>query len=154
MPVSVSEFRESLRDAFNDAVLRHRPVVVERRDERAILLGLDDLERIAAAYEFHPEVFFEDGAVTFWLPELLLYGRGSSYEEAQDDLIDEVRAYLADYLEDSLSYATSPNRAAHLPHVVRGLAADVRGELREALFAPPRDEQAAPAAAQRAAAAV
>jgi hypothetical protein len=149
----ISQLRESLRETFTRAVERHRPILIERHDELAVLVGVDDLERLLAAIEFRPEVFLEERAVTFWLPEFALYGRGTTYEEAQDDLVDEVRAYVDDYLNESDVYLHSPNRAAHFPHVVRALVADARGRLIETLFAPPADESEA-AAEQRAAAAV
>jgi antitoxin of RelE/RelB toxin-antitoxin system len=151
--ISISQLRESLREAFTRAVERHHPVLVERHDELAALIGLDDLERLLSGVEFRSEVFLEEGAVTFWLPEFALYGRGATYDEAQEDLADEVRAYVDDYLNDSEVYLRSPNRAGHFPHVVRALVADARGRLLETLFAPPADESQA-AAEQRAAAAV
>jgi hypothetical protein len=151
---SVSELRESLREAFSGAVQQHRPVVVERRDERAALIGLDDLDVLLEPHEFRPEAFFEVDAVTLWLPEFALYGRGRTYGEAQDDLVEEVRAYVIDYLEESVAYLNAPNRAAHFPHVVRALVADAQGRLVDTLFAPPAEEAAKPMAEQRAAAAV
>jgi hypothetical protein len=153
-PISVSRAREALSDVFSDAVRRHLPVLIERRDERAALVGLDDLDVLLSSHEFHPEVFFEDEAVSLWLPEFALYGRGRNYDEAQEDLLDEVRAYFSDYLEDAASYLNAPNRAAHFPHVVRAFIGDASGQLREMLFAPPREEARQPAVEERATAAV
>lgn len=150
---SVSELRESLREAFSGVVQQHRPVVVERRDERAALIGLDELSVLLEPHEFRPETFLEDDAVTLWLPEFALYGRGRTYGEAQDDLLEEVRAYVNDYLAESVAYLNAPNRAAHFPHVVRALVADAQGRLVDTLFAPPAEE-AKLMAEQRAAAAV
>ena len=138
--ISVSRAREALSEVFSDAVRRHIPVLIQRRDEQAALVGLDDLEALLEAREFSPRVFFEDDAVSVWLPEFALYGRGRSYEEAQEDLLEEVRAYVSDYLEDSAAYLNAPNRAAHFPHVVRALVSDAKGRLREVLFTQPSDE--------------
>ncbi|MGA9762405.1 MAG: hypothetical protein WBQ14_08285 [Gaiellaceae bacterium] len=55
------------------------------------MLGRDDLLRLVAGHEFHPEVFSEEEAVSVWLPEFALYGRGGSFLEVQEDLLDEVR---------------------------------------------------------------
>jgi hypothetical protein len=152
--VSVSRAREALGEVLSAAVRRHVPVTIERRDERAVLIGLDDLDGLLTPYEFHPETFFEGEAVTLWLPEFGLYGRGRTYDEAQEDLLEEVRAYMSDYLEDSAAYLNAPNRAHHFPHVVRALIADARGSLGEVLFAPPRDDSQPDAAEERAATAV
>ena len=91
--------------------------------------------------------------MTLWLPEFALYGRGRTYGEAQDDLVEEVRAYVNDYLDESVAYLNAPNRAAHFPHVVRALVADAQGRLVDTLFAPPAEE-AKLMPEQRAAAAV
>jgi hypothetical protein len=138
--LSVSRAREALGEVLSTAVRRHLPVTIERRDERAVLVGLADLDLLLTPYEFHPEAFFEDEAVTLWLPEFALYGRGRSYDEAQEDLLGEVRAYVSDYLGDSTAYLAAPNRAQHFAHVVRALISDAQGRLAEVLFAPPSDE--------------
>ena len=153
-PVPVSRARETLSDVFSDAVRRHLPVLIERRNEQAALVGLDDFELLLSPHEFHPEVFFEDVAVTFWLPEFALYGRGPTYDEAQEDLLDEVRGYVSDYLEDSAAYLNAPNRAGHFPHVVRAYVSDANGRLRDVLFAPPSGEAERASAEERAPAAV
>jgi hypothetical protein len=152
--VSVSRAREVLGEVLSTAVRRHVPVTIERRDERAVLIGLDDLDLLLTSYEFHPETFFEEEAVTLWLPEFGLYGRGRTYDEAQEDLLEEVRACVSDYLEDSEVYLNAPNRAHHFPYVVRALISDAQGKLGEVLVAPPRDESQPDAAEERAATAV
>jgi hypothetical protein len=129
-------------------------VTIERRDERAVLVGLDDLDVLLAPHEFHPEAYFEDDAVTLWLPEFALYGRGCNYDEAQEDLVDEVRSYVTDYLEDAAAYLNAPNRSHHYPHVVRALVSDARGRLADVLFAPPREEARRAGVEERAPAAV
>lgn len=138
--LSVSRAREALGEVLSAAVRRHLPVTIERRDERAVLVGLDDLDLLLTPYEFHPEAFFEDKAVALWLPEFALYGRGRTYDEAQEDLLEEVRAYVADYLADSPAYLAAPNRAPQFAHVVRALISDAQGKLAEVLFAPPSGE--------------
>lgn len=153
-PLSVSRARDELSDVFSDAVRRHLPVVIERRDERAVLVGLEELDVLLAAHSFHPEVFFEEAAVTVWLPEFAIYGRGTSYEEAQADLLEEVREYVGDYLEDAAAYLNAPNRRRQFPHVVRAFVSDKRGRLAEVLFAPPADDASPAAAEERAAATV
>jgi Antitoxin of toxin-antitoxin, RelE / RelB, TA system len=153
-PLTVSRAREELSDVFSDAVRRHLPVLIERRDERAVLVGLEELDVLLAAHAFHPEVFFEEAAVTVWLPEFAIYGRGPTYDDAQKDLLEEVREYVGDYLADSAAYLNAPNRRRQFPHVVRAFVSDKRGRLSEVLFAPPADVAAPAAVEERAAATV
>jgi hypothetical protein len=110
-PIGFSRARETLSDLVTDAVRSHRPISIKRRDELAVLIGAADLDGILAAYEFRPEVFFEDDAVSIWLPEFILYGRGRTYDCAVEDLVEEVRAYVDDYLERSVAYLNAPNRS-------------------------------------------
>lgn len=142
---TISELRSKISDAFDSAVRRHEPVFVRRGSrELGALFGLEEVERLVAAYDFEPEVLFEDARVSIWLPEFALYGHGDSFETARDDLLDEVRDYVADYLESSEQYLHSPNRAGHFPHVIKAALADLRGALEETLFAQPQRETSPP----------
>jgi len=120
---------------FRRAVIERQPIVIERGGvDRAVLMGAEELDRLLIDYEFNPEVFFEEDVVSVWLPELALYGRGESFDAARDDLIDEVRAYIDEYVGDAPLYLRAPNRAEHFPYVMRALVSDALGRLPETLF--------------------
>jgi hypothetical protein len=51
-------------------------------------------------------------------------------EAALDDLIDAIRDYAKEYLQDRDRYATSPNRAHHLPYIEAIAACRTDWELR------------------------
>jgi Antitoxin of toxin-antitoxin, RelE / RelB, TA system len=70
-----------------------------------------------------------------------------TFEDAQADLVDEVTAYVEEFLADAALYLRSPNRSAHFPWVLRAYVANAAGELMAALFAPPEDEPVPGAAA-------
>lgn len=142
---NVSVVRDRIGDFLTEAVVHHRPVAIARRRDRALLLGSDDVLRLVAAHEFHPEVFVEDGAVSIWLPEFALYGRGGSFPEAHEDLLEEVREYIDEYVERADEFVRAPNRAHHYPWVLRALVAELKHELGEVLFARPAHERAAAA---------
>jgi Antitoxin of toxin-antitoxin, RelE / RelB, TA system len=142
MPASIpiTRFRESLGPAFSEAIHEHRPQFIERNNrEHGVLLGKDDVLRLLAGHEFHPEVFHEDGAVSIWLPEFGIYGRGPRFAEAVDDLLGEIRAYIDEFLDEPRAYLAAPNRAPHFGHVLKAALADIRGELRDVVFAEPRE---------------
>jgi Antitoxin of toxin-antitoxin, RelE / RelB, TA system len=136
--LAVSDVRKRWAEVFRQAVSERHPVAIERGGgERALLIGLDELELLIAGYEFHPEAFFEPEAVSVWLPELGLYGRGAAFEEAQDDLLAEVRDYVDEYLSEAQLYLRAPNRAAHFPFVMKALVADAEERLAAVVFASP-----------------
>jgi hypothetical protein len=138
LALNITQFRRSIGPTFSEAVQKHRPVKIDRgARESGVLLGAEEALALVAACRFHPEVFQEEGTVSIWLPEFALYGRGTSFPEARDDLLEEVRAYVEEYLDEAELYSRAPNRAAHFPLVVRAWLADASGELAEVLFAPP-----------------
>ncbi len=136
--LAVSEVRARWAEVFRQAVAERHPVAIERgSSERALLIGLDELERLIRGYEFHPEAFFEPEAVSIWLPELGLYGRGTAFEEAKDNLLAEIRDYVDEYLAEAQLYLRAPNRAEHFPFIMRALVADAEDRLAAVIFAPP-----------------
>lgn len=151
--VSITEARRTIGPLFSDVVVRRRPALIERQNQAGLLLGEDDAVDLLAPYEFHTEVIFEGGAVSFWVPELTLYGRGPSYEEAAADLADEVRGYIDEYWAEIDRYRQAPNRADHFPYLFRAHLADRHGRLLDVLLAEPsevrhrdaREELVAPA---------
>lgn len=141
--LNITLARRTIGDVVTDAVVHHQPVPIERNGrDQALVLGRDDVLRLVAGHEFHPEVFSEEGAVSIWLPEFALYGRGGSFAAAQDDLLDEVRIYVEDYIERAAEFLRAPNRAHHYPWVLRALIAELKDELAEVMFAEPAGSSA------------
>lgn len=138
--ITSTEARKRWADVFSQAVEDRWPVPIERGGgERGLLIGFDEVKLLLDPYAFTTEVFFEPDAVSIWLPELQLYGRGPTFEDAQADLLDEVTAYVEEFLADAPLYLRSPNRAAHFPWVLRAYVASAAGELAAALFSAPED---------------
>jgi hypothetical protein len=137
-PVSISSFRQRTGPYFTEAVHRHAPLAILRGSEDlGLLLGRDEAWALLADRSFSPEVMRGDGGVSIWLPEFALYGQGATYAQARADLLEEVRAYLDEYLTEAAEYRRAPNRAAHLPYVIKAYLADLRGELERVIFPGP-----------------
>jgi hypothetical protein len=147
-PVSISSFRQKTGPYFTEAVHRHSPVAIKRGSEDlGLLLGRDEVWALLADRSFSPEVMRGDGGVSIWLPEFALYGQGAAYAEARADLLEEVRDYVDEYLANAAEYQRAPNRASHLPHIIKAYVADLRGELERIIFPGPPDSPAARAGA-------
>ncbi len=135
-PLNLSDVRDRLSEVFTDAVVRHRPVPIARGGkDLGMLLGLEEIARLVEGLSFEPEVFKEAGAVNVWLPEFQVYGRGKDLAAARLDLLDEVRDYVLEYLDEIDSYRAAPNRRSHFPHIIKALAADLSGHLDSVIFA-------------------
>lgn len=134
MPAVVySEARNAFADIF-DAAIAHAPTrIARRRSGEAVLIGHDDLLALTEPFAFHPAVYFEPQGASIWLPELELFGRGGDFASAREDLVDEVRQYLEEYLADE-RLRTAPNHRAHAPWLVRAMLLD-DDQLSEVLFA-------------------
>ncbi len=59
----------------------------------------------------------DNGSYCAKCPELDLVTQLPTADAALEDLIEAIRDYSAEYLRDRKLYATSPNRAHHLPYV-------------------------------------
>ncbi len=135
-PLNLSDVRDRISDVFTDAVVHHRPVPIARGGkDLGVLLGLEEIARLVEGISFEPEVFKEERAVNVWLPEFQIYGRGKDLAAARLDLLNEVRDYVLEYLEEIDSYRAAPNRRAHFPHVIKALVADLSGRLDDVIFA-------------------
>lgn len=136
-PVSITQFREKAGPYFTAAVLNHQPLVIQRgSNDRGLLIGVDELSELLGPHRFSPEVLRGEGSVSIWLPEFEIYGEGARYAEAREDLLNEVRVYIGEYLEAFERYRRAPNRAAHLPYIFKAYLADLNDELEEAIFPP------------------
>jgi hypothetical protein len=139
--MNYSDARAGLADLHEHA-LRHVPTrITRRRSEAAVLLSEADFRALLGRYEFHPDVFFEGGAVSIWLPELAIWGRGSSFAEAREDLLDEIDQLLG-VLDGDERARLAPNMVERLPWIYRLLGASSDDELIEILFAEPAAEGA------------
>jgi antitoxin YefM len=135
LTVKLSDVRENISRVFTDAVIRHRPVAISRGSrDVGMLLGLEEIAGLVEGLSFQPAVFKEAGAVSIWLPEFQVYGRGKDLAAARIDLLDEVREYILEYLDEIDAYRAAPNRRAHFPHVIKALVADLSGRLENVVF--------------------
>lgn len=104
-----------------------------------MLLSLEDFKAILSQFEFTPEVLFEASSVAVWLPELAIWGRGTTFAEAKEDLLAEIDQLLALLAEDA-RLRSAPNMVERLPWIFRLMYAEGDAEREEALFAAPAAE--------------
>ena len=117
-----SQARTELADLHEHA-LSHLPTrITRRRAGSAVLLSESDFRDLLSSFEFHPEVLFEAGATSIWLPELAIWGRGDSFAAAKEDLLDEIDQLLA-VLEDDERLRNAPNIVSQRPWIYRLMAA-------------------------------
>jgi antitoxin YefM len=143
-PVTISQFRQHAGPLFTGAVGGHTPLVIRRGGkDLGLLVGRDEAWALLGDRTFNPQVMHSSkGSVSIWLPELEVYGQGPTYALAKADLLEEIRVYIEEYLADAEEYLRAPNRAGHLPHIVKAHLADLRDELESVIFPGPPDPPA------------
>lgn len=130
-----SQARTALADIHEHA-LSHLPTrITRRRADSTVLLSESDFLDLLSPFEFHPEVLFEEGATSIWLPELAIWGRGKSFAAAKEDLFEEVDQLLAVF-EDDERLRNAPNIVSQRPWIYRLMAAG-EGEWENILFTEP-----------------
>lgn len=131
-----SRARADLADLYDNA-LQHLPTRIERRRaDPAVLLSLEDFKALLSQFGFAPEVLFEASSVAVWLPELAIWGRGSSFADAKEDLLVEIEQLLALVTADP-RLRSAPNVVERLPWIYRLMYAADDAEREEMLFASP-----------------
>ena len=112
--------------------------LVGRRGRAEVLLAdaAEIAELLAAAFPFAPEVFVEESGVEIWLPELEVYGQGSTLAEAQDDLVEAALDFV-DAWEAQLRAA--PNQRHKSGHARRLQLAHDRAGVAGVLFGATAD---------------
>ena len=134
-----SQARSELADLHEHAISHSPTRITRRRADSAVILSEADFRDLLSPFEFHPEVLFDEGATSIWLPELAIWGRGSSFAEAKEDLLDEVDQLLAVF-EDDERLRNAPNVVAQRPWIYR-LMATGEDEWEDLLFAGPTESE-------------
>jgi PHD/YefM family antitoxin component YafN of YafNO toxin-antitoxin module len=125
-----TEARKELSDVFDPVVIKHRPVVINRRKDAVALIEREQLKELLSRYTAAAEELPEkDGSMTIAIDELDIAVNGLNKEAAVKDLIEELRTYATNYLERITLFLESPNRRSHYPFILRILLADNDDEL-------------------------
>jgi Antitoxin of toxin-antitoxin, RelE / RelB, TA system len=144
--ITASQARNQFADVYESA-LAHLPTSISRRrGGSAVMVDGGDFDALLRAFEFSPEVFFEQGAVSIWLPELKIWGRGDTFALAQADLLDEVDELIA-LIESDSAMRAAPETVEQLPWVYRLMRTSSDEARMALLFAPPQTNQPRPALA-------
>lgn len=142
--LNYSAARDELANLHEHA-LRHLPTrITRRRSDPAVLLSEADFRALVSGFTFHPEVFFEGSTVSVWLPELAVWGRGSSFTAAREDLLDEIDQLLG-VLEHDERARLAPNMVERLPWIYRLIGTESDEDRLQILFAEPAPEASEPA---------
>ena len=104
-----------------DTVIREKPQFIKRTRDHMVLLNLETLETLLAAYTFNADMFVEsDGSVTMSLKEIDVAENGADNDKARLKLAKAILEYAEDYY-NNFAYWAKGERKAHLPYVFKAL---------------------------------
>ena len=119
-----------------DRAIYEKPQLISRTKDQLVLMGTDLLNTMLQASTLHVTTEPGDGDMLLYqleeIPDILT--ESASESEALDTLADDLLEYARIYYRDFALYSHSPNRAAHLPYVMRALALGTAGKVREMLL--------------------
>ncbi len=133
-----SQAKAELSALMDQVVHEHRPAVIERRREAMVALSLPDMRELLAPFRLEPRVSAGRKQTTATLDDLGLVGVGRDVDAAIDDLLEEIRAYSADFVA-RYSFFMQTDRRAHAPYVLR-FALTPAEEQRALLVEEPTEE--------------
>jgi hypothetical protein len=139
--IDFSSAKATLSDLMTNVYHQHRTHLVSRHrgKEQMLLVRPEDLLEWLPNEPFDVRAIYDDGEVTLSIPDMGVLGFGDSLAEAEQSLLDNLRAYAARFFANPARYGATKRRA-HAPGLLRFALADQAGQ--QALLG---QESAAPA---------
>jgi len=126
-------FNQSIDGAF-DSVNYPRPALFEHHGNRFVFASTETIFHLLSHISFtvtrHDE---DDGSVTLSADALDIVSCGIDMQDARTALAKDILEYAVEYYQNYEVYSLAPNRKAHLPYVIKALAADSLEQLENAV---------------------
>ncbi len=118
--VEFSPAKARLSELMTSVVHEHLPRLIQRHGgkEEALLVNPGDLLAMLEHESIKTTASVEGGEFVVSVPSWGLDGVGASLEEAVNDLLEEARLYVTDYLQ-RIDFYLQTNRRAHALGVLR-----------------------------------
>jgi hypothetical protein len=140
MPVSQYGFTDARRRLTElvDGAQSGRPQLIRRRkpsEDGVVLISRRLLRKALAARKGAALTVKKgretDGSYTLTFPRFGMAVNSQDLKSAEIELLNDIKSYAEDYIENLELYGRSTNRADHLPAIVQIISCDGIGELRE-----------------------
>ena len=130
---------DSVRNDFSgvmDRAVYDRPQLIRRRKDQLVLIDTDMLNTILQSSVLHVRIEPGDGGGEIYqleeIPDIFTesQSRGTALQTLAADLLE----YAGTYYSQFALYSHAPNRAGHLPYVMRVLALGTPEKVKEMLL--------------------
>lgn len=145
--IQFSQAKSHLSEIMDDVVHRERPTAVRRergKQEMMYLLPREVLDAAVGAARVRVDYLPDEEGIGLWVNDFEIGAHGATVEAARQNLVREVRAYVANFLGQLHVYLTWPDRARLVPQVLRLAVARSDEELARLIFFVPDHDQAGP----------
>jgi Antitoxin of toxin-antitoxin, RelE / RelB, TA system len=111
--IDFSPAKATLSDVMNEVFHQHRPHLVSRHNgkEQMLLVRPEDLVALLGDQRLDVRAVYDEGEVTLSIPDMGVLGFGETLDEASQDLLDKLRAYVARFFQDPTRYMATSRRA-------------------------------------------
>lgn len=113
-----------------DSVIHRKPAFIQRTRGTMLLCSTQMMAQILGRVEYTADEHVEtDGSFTLTLDNLGLAVNEPTLELAKKALCEEIMEYAQEYYDNYELFSKAPNRADHLPWVIRACIAKTSEEL-------------------------
>ena len=115
-----------------DDVVRVRPSLIKRTHDYLFLASRNDMLKTLSILKFRITVSKEeDGSYTIISEDLDLAENAPTEESAKKAMAESILEYAEEYYDEYELYSRAPNRAQHLPYVIKALLLAYADEVEE-----------------------
>lgn len=108
-----------------DSVVHNRPAFINRTHDYVTMMSSDMVAELLRDYKYHVTLENEsDGSVTGYVTELELVENAPTKKACLSGIIEAMKDYALDYYQEFNYWSKAPNRASHLPYVLKLLICD------------------------------
>ena len=108
-----------------DSVVHNRPAVINRTHDYVTMMSSGMVADLLRDYKYHVTLENEaDGSVTGYVAELELVENAPTKKACLSSIIEAMKDYALDYYQEFNYWSKAPNRASHLPYVLKLLICD------------------------------
>lgn len=108
-----------------DSVVHDKPAFINRTHDYVAMLDSRLIADVLHDYKYHIELDTEDdGSTTGYVTELELVENAPTRKECIISILKAMKDYALDYYSEFSYWSKAPNRAPHLPYILKLLVSD------------------------------
>ena len=108
-----------------DSVVHNRPAFINRTHDYVTMMSSGMVADLLRDYKYHLTLENEpDGSVTGYVAELELVENAPTKNACLSNIIEAMKDYALDYYQEFNYWSKAPNRASHLPYIIKLLISD------------------------------